>query len=242
MPGKNVRWDPVEIFLTKHRNTAVILVPALGMYLYSAADMLAFAIFSLVALFCVTVIALKALHKADHYEAMYSEALEVTGWNVPEQTPLPPPYPKDAKTLKDPEEALNLLGIDIKTVDRLPHGSGESQEKARESNLHWILKQVNYAILAQGNAWAEQNRMCLLKHLRLDEESLNTPQPRPFPDQIENFVDVLMILDIDSLELTEEMQQFAIRSTREIAMKKGMEWIRKNRNMSISQLEYLNDF
>lgn len=105
--------------------------------------------------------------------------------------PKSPPYPSNAKLLDKDDDVLALLGLSVEAVDGwIQDRSGEHGElpMSRDSALHWIKKNVNYAIMAQGNEWVKENREHILKHLNLYEHSLACPvsdisTDKPVPEE-----------------------------------------------------------
>lgn len=160
--------------------------------------------------------------------------------------PPSPPYPKDAKLLRTHEEVLDILGISLDTVDRMPVHPvldvHKTPEKRREDNLHYIQKNVNYAVKAQGNEWVHQNREYVLKHLKLDEYSLAHPA-RPTPDAVESIEDVLSLLDIAKSDLSQSAYEaLSVGFIQDIIQREGKAWVRRNKVFLINDLETWADF
>lgn len=160
--------------------------------------------------------------------------------------PPAPPYPTDVKLLNTHEEVLEVLGISSNVVDRMPIHPildvHKTLEDRRIDRLHYIQKNVNYAIRAQGNEWVRKNRERMLKHLKLDEDSLAHPV-RLIPDIVESIEDVLALLDVEKSDLSQSAyEELSVESIQDIIQREGKAWVRRNKTYLINDIEAWADF
>ena len=72
------------------------------------------------------------------------------------------------------------------------------------------------------------------------QTSMSSHTPKDSPVTVETFADVLKLMEVDNLDISEETQAFAVQSTKELIEERGADYIRQNRHMLANQLEQID--